>query len=99
MLKGNIYPVDLELYIRGYFPLDPIISPSTSMQSSWKRRFLFKGSGWNVQHPGGIPGRCEPDRQAVDDMFRNSPQPTKTETEKAFGLEFVAMMGNVKVSF
>ncbi len=29
-------------------------------------------------------------------MFRNSPQPTKTESEKAFGLEFVAMMGNVK---
>ncbi len=33
---------------------------------------------------------------AVDDMFRNSPQPTKTESEKAFGLEFVAMLGNVK---
>src|SRR5207302_11172759 len=33
---------------------------------------------------------------AVDDMFRNSPQPTKSESEKAFGLEFVAMMGNVK---
>jgi putative ABC transport system permease protein len=29
-------------------------------------------------------------------MFRNSPQPTKTESEKAFGLEFVAMLGNVK---
>ena len=29
-------------------------------------------------------------------MFRNSPQPTKAESEKAFGLEFVAMMGNVK---
>src|SRR5208337_1880457 len=32
----------------------------------------------------------------IDDMFRNSPQPTKAESEKAFGLEFVAMMGNVK---
>jgi len=29
-------------------------------------------------------------------MFRNSPQPTKSESEKAFGLEFVAMLGNVK---
>jgi putative ABC transport system permease protein len=29
-------------------------------------------------------------------MFHNSPQPTKTESEKAFGLEFVAMLGNVK---
>jgi putative ABC transport system permease protein len=32
----------------------------------------------------------------VDDMFRNSPQPTKTESEKAFGLSFVNMLGNVK---
>ena len=29
-------------------------------------------------------------------MFRNSPQPTKTESEKAFGLTFVNMLGNVK---
>jgi putative ABC transport system permease protein len=29
-------------------------------------------------------------------MFHNAPQPTKTESEKAFGLEFVAMLGNVK---
>jgi len=32
----------------------------------------------------------------VDAMFHNSPQPTRTETERAFGLEFVAMLGNVK---
>jgi ABC-type antimicrobial peptide transport system permease subunit len=32
----------------------------------------------------------------VDDMFKNSPQPTKTETEKSFQLGFVAMLGNVK---
>src|SRR5438445_175790 len=32
----------------------------------------------------------------VEDMFRNAPQPTKAESEKAFGLEFVAMLGNVK---
>jgi putative ABC transport system permease protein len=34
--------------------------------------------------------------QAVDDMFHNSPQPTKTESEKAFQLGFIAMLGNVK---
>src|SRR5206468_5512552 len=33
--------------------------------------------------------------KAVDDLFRNSPQPTKTETEKAFQLGFLAMLGNV----
>jgi len=29
-------------------------------------------------------------------MFRNSPEPTKTESEHAFKLSFVAMLGNVK---
>jgi len=29
-------------------------------------------------------------------MFRNSPQPTRTETEAAFQLGFLAMLGNVK---
>src|SRR5438477_13168755 len=29
-------------------------------------------------------------------MFANAPEPTRTETEKAFGLSFLAMLGNVK---
>ncbi len=33
----------------------------------------------------------------VDDLFRNSTAPTKTETEKAFVLGFLAMMGNVRL--
>jgi putative ABC transport system permease protein len=32
----------------------------------------------------------------IDDMFRNSPEPPKTETEKGFMLGFISMMGNVK---
>jgi putative ABC transport system permease protein len=34
--------------------------------------------------------------EAIDSMNSNSPFPTKTETEKAFQLGFIAMMGNVK---
>jgi putative ABC transport system permease protein len=33
----------------------------------------------------------------VDAMFENSPQPTKTETEKAFQAGFISMMGNVSM--
>ncbi len=32
----------------------------------------------------------------IDDMFHNSPLPTKAESEKAFLLGFVASLGNVK---
>jgi putative ABC transport system permease protein len=35
--------------------------------------------------------------KAVDDMFRNSPAQTKTETEQAFGLSFLAFLGDVKM--
>ncbi len=35
--------------------------------------------------------------QQVDDLFRNTTAPTKTETEKAFVLGFIAMMGNVRL--
>jgi putative ABC transport system permease protein len=33
----------------------------------------------------------------VDAMFENSPQPTKTETEKSFQAGFIAMLGNVSM--
>ncbi len=33
----------------------------------------------------------------VDAMFQNSPQPTKTETEKAFQAGFISMIGNVQL--
>jgi len=34
--------------------------------------------------------------RTIDDMFRNSPLQTKTESEKAFQLGFVASLGNIK---
>ncbi len=33
----------------------------------------------------------------IDAMYENSPQPTKTETEKAFQASFISMMGNVSL--
>ena len=35
--------------------------------------------------------------KAIDEMFRNAPEQTRTESEKAFQLGFVAMLGNVKL--
>jgi len=57
---------------------------------------FFKGRAGTFSILGASPSDVSKIASAVDDMFRNSPQPTKTESEKAFGLEFVAMMGNVK---
>src|SRR2546430_1866512 len=35
--------------------------------------------------------------KAIDEMFRDSPAQTKTETQSAFALSFVAFLGNVKL--
>jgi putative ABC transport system permease protein len=35
--------------------------------------------------------------KAIDDMFDNSPYPTKTESEQAFVLSFVGFLGNLKL--
>jgi putative ABC transport system permease protein len=40
-----------------------------------------------------VPGVC----REVDEMFRNSDRQTKTESERAFYLSFVAQLGNVKL--
>ena len=35
--------------------------------------------------------------RAVDAQFENSPSPTRTESEREFGLSFMAFMGNIKM--
>ena len=97
VLKGTIYPVDLELYVRGIFnsyPDDKAVYFNTKYVEeavSW-----FKGQAGTLSILAASPGDVSKVASTIDDMFRNSPQPTKSESEKAFGLEFVAMLGNVK---
>ena len=63
----------------------------------WKKPSdFFKGQAGTFSILAASPGDVGKIATAIDDMFRNSPQPTKSESEKAFGLEFVAMLGNVK---
>jgi putative ABC transport system permease protein len=96
-LLGTIFPVNPELTIRGIYHRDP---PQNSLY--FNAKYLeesvswFKGqAGWyatQVAEPGDV-ARVSSE---IDDMFRNSPLQTKTESEKAFQLDFVATLGNVK---
>jgi len=98
VLKGTIYPVNLELNIRGIFhsvPDDQSVYFNTKYVEeavSW-----FKGQTGSFGILASSPQDVSKVAVAVDDSFHNAPQPTKTESEKAFGLEFVAMLGNVKL--
>jgi putative ABC transport system permease protein len=97
VLKGTIYPVDLELYVRGIFssyPDDKAVYFNTKYVE--EAVSFFKGQAGTFSILVASPQDVSRVASAIDDMFRNSPQPTKAESEKAFGLEFVAMLGNVK---
>jgi len=96
-IVGDIYPVTLELYIRGIYHGDPD-PKSLYFNAKYVEEAVsfFKGQAGTFGILADNPRDVSKVAAAVDDMFRNSPQPTKTESEKAFGLEFVAMMGNVK---
>ena len=97
VLQGDIYPVDLELYVRGIFHATPddksVYFNAKYVEEAVER---FKGQAGTFTILAASPGDVSKIASTVDDMFRNAPQPTKSESEKAFGLEFVAMLGNVK---
>lgn len=97
ILQGTIYPVNPELNIRGIFHAVPD-DKSIYFNAKYVEEAVpwFKGKAGTFSILAASPADVSKVATAVDDMFRNSPQPTKSESEKAFGLEFVAMMGNVK---
>jgi putative ABC transport system permease protein len=96
-LKGTIYPVNLDLTIRGIYSAP---QPTQSVYFHWK--YVEEAVSWAKDTAGtfGIMAASPQDVSRIasqlDDTFRNSPQPTKTESEKAFQLGFIAMLGNVK---
>lgn len=97
VLKGTIYPVDLELTIRGIYTAP---QPTTSVYFNQKyveeAVSFAKGKAGTFAILADSPADVSKVASAVDDMFRNSPEPTKTESEKAFQLSFINSIGNVK---
>jgi putative ABC transport system permease protein len=98
VLQGTIWAGDdLTLAIRGIYT-----APQPTQSLYFDRKYLEEAVPLMKDQSGtfGIladsPADVSKVAAAVDDMFHNSPQQTKTESEKAFGLDFVAMLGNVK---
>jgi len=97
MLQGDIYPIQLELTLRGIFSAK---LPNNSLY--FNEKYVEEGVPFAKGVAGfyGIlvdsPQHVDQVSHDVDAMFANAPEPTRTETEKAFGLSFLAMLGNVK---
>jgi len=97
VLKGTIYPVDLELTIRGiYAGPEPTNSIYFNQKYVEEAVAFAKGKAGTFDILADSPQSVSTIALAVDTMFRNSPEPTKTESEKAFQLGFINSIGNVK---
>jgi putative ABC transport system permease protein len=96
-LQGTIFPANPELTIRGIYHRDP---PQNSLY--FNAKYLEESVDWFKGRAGWYSTQVDSAQDVarvsseIDGMFRNAPQRTKTESEKAFQLSFVATLGNVK---
>ena len=97
IITGTTFPVNLELNIRGFYK-----APQQTQSLYFNQQYVeeavpyLKGKQGFYTILADSPEHVTQIGSVVDDLFRNSPQPTKTETERAFQLGFIAMLGNVK---
>src|SRR5882757_679534 len=97
MIRGTIFPTTLELTIRGIFT-----APQPTITVYFNQKYLeeavpfYKGHAGTFNILADSPDDVPKVAAGVDAMFRNSPEPTKTESEKAFQLSFINSIGNVK---
>jgi putative ABC transport system permease protein len=112
-LKGDAYPVDLNLVIRGIYdgPSDRDLRMCflrfDTFDEALKRVTSSSGAGRSgnarttgnagmlfarCKTPAAMPAVCK----AIDDRYRNSDYPTRTQTEEAFGKMFEEMLGDLR---
>ncbi len=96
-LQGTIFPANLDLTLRGIYTIDP---PQSNLY--FHTKYLEESVDWFKDTAGfyftrvDTPAHMPVVARAIDDMFHGSPVPTKSESEQAFKLDFVALLGNVK---
>jgi len=98
-LKSTIFPFNPELNIRGVYK-HPIDSSSLFFRMDYFQQAMgnngLVGMFWiKVKDAKNMTSVSK----QIDDMFRNSTDPTETFTEKEFQLNFLSMMGDIKLLF
>jgi putative ABC transport system permease protein len=96
-LQGTIFATNLELTVRGIYTIDP---PNSALY--FHAKYLEESVSWfkdtagfyftRVDAPENMPNAAH----GIDAMFHSTPVPTKSESEQAFKLDFIATLGNVK---
>lgn len=98
LLKGTLTPINLDLTVRAIYDskgsnLDALLFNWQHVLNSFPQYQGLQGTFiTRVQSPDQIA----PTIKAIDDQFRNSPLPTKSESESAYQLETLSQLGNVR---
>jgi len=97
-IVGDIFPINLELTVRGIFT-----APENDEVLYFNRDYLEeslpvarRGTAGTINILANSTEDVPKIEAAVDDLFHNSPVQTKTESESAFSLSFIALLGNIK---
>ncbi|HQQ75810.1 MAG TPA: ABC transporter permease [Thermoanaerobaculia bacterium] len=98
-ITGTLYPVDLTFTIQGVYSLPYENSASiffhrAYLEEAWPP---FRGTVSTLWTRCTDAACAERLPKEVDAFFENSPNPTKTESENAFTLGFVSLLGNVQL--
>lgn len=99
-LKGTIYPGDWELTIRGIYKGTSDTVDKRQLFFHWdyldERNFMGRGNVGvyivQVRDASLVPAVS----QKIDALFANSSTETRTETEEAFQMGFISMLGNIQ---
>ena len=100
-LKSQIFPFNPEVTIFGVYQHN-IDSSSLFLRDDYYNESVppglrdHVGTFWVKVKDASQMARIS---QQIDEMFRNNEDPTETFTEKEFQLNFMSMMGNIKLLF
>ena len=98
-MTGNIFPGNYEFTVRGIFD-----GPSATQVMYFNNEYLEQGMserrrGNVIMYDTLVDNAANSARiaKSIDDLFRNSTAQTKTESDQAFTVGFLALLGNVKM--
>ncbi len=102
-IKGDIYPFDLSnIVLRGIFTVPE--TPTQERQIFFHRKYLEEAIGnrgligtyfLRLDSPDSVTSVVS----TAEKMFENSDSQVRAETEKAFNLSFLEMIGNIRFLF
>ena len=99
---GTIYPGEWRFVVRGIYEGKTKDVDENTLFFHWD--FMNESLPEGRRNQVGIywvriasPDLAADVSKRIDAIFENSPQPTKTETEKAFQAGFISMIGNVQL--